>query len=303
MTRGKSLPGHSLAELLDRASSRLSAAGIDQARADAELLAIYCFKKQEGRQLSRGRLQALALAGLLELSPDFVAYYEQLLDQRASRVPLQHITGVAYFRSLELKVGPGVFVPRPETELLVSYALDYVDRALAAGAEQQLRVIDLCTGSAAIALSLKTERPHLEVYAVEVSELAHAWARENLAASGVHLILGDARQVSPEQEATFDLVTCNPPYIPTAARPSEPEVRDHDPHLALYGGSPDGLAIPAAMVGAAYRLLKPGGMLILEHAHTQRQALSSIIQGQGFVQLKTRDDLLGRARHISALKA
>jgi release factor glutamine methyltransferase len=225
--------------------------------------------------------------------------YADLVAERASRVPLQHLTGRAHFRGLELEVGPGVFVPRPETELLVDLAL----RSLA-GREAPV-VVDLATGSGAIALAVKQEWPAASVYAVELTDLAHAWAVRNRDRLGLDVTIerGDARHAYPELVRAVDVVTCNPPYIPDDQVPVDPEVRDHDPREALYGGSGDGLALPLAMGARAAALLRDGGTLVMEHADTQGAALPRALAGTGdWDKVVDHVDLLGRPRCVVATR-
>lgn len=279
----------------------LADAGVASAPVDALVLAAHAL----GVEVAEAR-RVLVLGGVA--AP---AGYAALVAERARRVPLQHLTGQAHFRSLTLKVGPGVFVPRPETETLVSLALEALDTLNApegpAGRARSATplVVDLCTGSGAIALSLKAERPALQVRAVELDPLAHAWAvanRDRLALD-VELRLGDARTAYPELAGQVDLVTCNPPYIPTDQVPVDPEVRDHDPELALYGGSADGLAIPLAMADRAADLLRPGGRLFMEHADVQGPALLRALAATGEWACATdHADLTGRPRVVSAIR-
>lgn len=284
------LPGEELGSTLDRAVAYLQGAGIEHPIADVELLAAHALG--DGREeVSRGRVQSLALAG--ELAPS--SFYE-LVQERAKRIPLQHLTGKAAFRYLELAVGPGVFIPRPETELLVDHAL-----AALKGKKEPL-VVDLCTGSGAIAASVAYERQDATVYAVELSPLAHAWAQRNLEPLGVHLLLDDATTALADRVGEFDAVLSNPPYIPTEAVPKDPEVRDHDPHMALYGGSEDGMKIPRAIVNHAFALLAPGGYFIVEHAETQRELMRQALLGAGFERVESLDDLAGRPRHTAGYK-
>jgi release factor glutamine methyltransferase len=234
----------------------------------------------------------MALAGAP--APEALA---ELVAERARRVPLQHITGRAQFRYLELEVGPGVFVPRPETETVVQHAIDH---ALGLAAP---KMADLGTGSGAIAAALATEVPGSHVYAVELSELAHAWAARNLAPLGVELVLGDLRTALAGHDGSFDVVVSNPPYIPAEAVPREPEVAEHDPQMALYGGGADGLELPAAAAAAAARLLKPGGYFIMEHAEVQAGAVARLLESSGrWRQIATVLDLTGRERATSALR-
>jgi release factor glutamine methyltransferase len=274
-----------LAGALRAAAEVLAEAGVPSPRVDAELLAAHLLGE------SVGRVRALALAGAP--APEGLA---GLVAERAQRVPLQHITGRAQFRHLELEVGPGVFVPRPETETVVQHAIDHA-RGLA-----EPKMADLGTGSGAIADALATEVPGSRVYAVELSELAHAWAERNLASLGVELVLGDLRTALAEHDGTFDVVVSNPPYIPAEAVPREPEVAEHDPQIALYGGGADGMQLPAAAAAAAARLLKPGGYFIMEHAEVQAAAVARLLETSGrWRHIAGVLDLTGRERATSAL--
>lgn len=295
MTEFSLEPGTGLDEALRRAAAYLGAAGVPSPAVDAQLLAAYLLEKQTGESVSRGRVQTLALLGS-EVPADF----ERLVALRAERIPLQHLTGQAHFRELTLRVGPGVFVPRPETELLVDYALEAV-----AGFGSQpagLLAVDLCTGSGAIAASIATEVAGSRVYAVELSTEAYAWALENCRPAGVNLVQGDARTALDELVCRVDLVTSNPPYIPAGAVPKDPEVRDHDPELALYGGGEDGMELPRAVTSRAFELLRPGGFYIVEHAETQRELMVTALAEAGFENIQSIDDLAGKPRHTSGYK-
>lgn len=229
--------------------------------------------------------------------------YAGLVAERASRVPLQHLTGRAWFRGLELEVGPGVFVPRPETEVVAGWAIDATRACLNAGVHTPV-VVDLCTGSGAIALSLKSEVPDAQVHAVEVSDLAVAWAQRNRERLGldVEIVHGDA-VTAFEDLAEVDVVVSNPPYIPTTAEPIDPEVCDHDPHVALYGGSEDGLAVPRLVAARAAGLLRSGGVLVMEHADSQGESLPAALRATGsWSHVEDRLDLTGRPRATVALR-
>ena len=226
--------------------------------------------------------------------------YEALVEQRLSRIPLQHLTGTVGFRGLELSVGPGVFIPRPETEVVAGLAVD------AARLVREPVVVDLCTGSGAIALAVATEVPSAEVYAVELDPFAAAWAARNIVAVGVPVELeeGDAREAFPWLDGTVDVVVSNPPYIPAGMVPLDPEVRDHDPELALYGGGEDGLAIPMAVARRAAGLLRPGGTLVMEHADTQGESLPAALRATGdWLDVVDHPDLTGRPRATVAARA
>ena len=201
---------------------------------------------------------------------------------------------------LTLAVGPGVFVPRPETEVTAGLAIDAASRT-----GQDAVVVDLCTGSGAIALAVKDEVPSARVLAVELSDLAHGWAVANRDRLGldVDVRVGDATTAFPELEGDVDVVVSNPPYIPTDAVPVDPEVRDHDPHVALYGGSADGLAVPLAVAARAARLLREGGVLVMEHADTQGTSLPAALRRTGsWVDVVDHDDLTGRPRTTVAVR-
>jgi len=226
--------------------------------------------------------------------------FQALVDERLARVPLQHLTGRAHFRRLTLAVGPGVFVPRPETEVVAGLAIE-----AARGAGPAPVVVDLCTGSGAIALAVADEVPGAHVHAVELSREAHAWAERNVATSGpgVDLRLGDARTAFPDLEAAVDVVVSNPPYIPDGAVPLDVEVRDHDPEVALYGRSADGLSVPLAVAARAAALLRGGGTLVMEHADTQGQSLPAALEGAGvWEQVADHLDLTGRPRATTAVR-
>jgi len=306
-----------------RAAARhLAEAGVPSPDADALELAAHVLG------LEAGEVRRLMVLGGTTL-PDA---YTRLVDERAARVPLQHLTGRAHFRRLTLSVGPGVFVPRPETEVLVELALAEVDRLLqpspapnesfgaersgaptrsrpgdASGTERVVRVADLCSGSGAIPLAVKDERPDVEVRGVELSPEAHAWSVANRDRLGldVELVEGDASgRCLPDWEGCVDVVTVNPPYIPVGQVPLDPEVRDHDPELALYGGSEDGLAIPLAVARRAGDLLRPGGLLLVEHADSQGRSLPARLARTGlWVQVADHDDLTGRPRVTTARRA
>jgi release factor glutamine methyltransferase len=224
-----------------------------------------------------------------------------LLDQRVSRVPLQHLTGSAPFRHLELAVGPGVFVPRPETELLAGWALDRI-----AGLSAPT-VVDLGSGSGAIALSVAHEHPGALVVAVERDAGAIEWARHNAAARAaagdttVEVLAGDMTDpgLLRDLDGTVDVVVSNPPYVPDGARLPR-EVADHAPPLALWGG-PDGLDVVRGLLVTAARLLRPGGWLGIEHADQQGTALPALVRGTaGWSHVADHPDLAGRPRYTTA---
>ncbi|MFI5713793.1 peptide chain release factor N(5)-glutamine methyltransferase [Kribbella sp. NPDC051620] len=229
--------------------------------------------------------------GLVEPTADQEAQYAALLARRAQREPLQHLTGTAAFRYRDLAVGPGVFVPRPETEVLVGWILDRI-----ADVENPL-VVDLCSGSGAIAGAVATERPDSTVHAVELSAEACVWARRNLAGTGATLHEGDIDGCLPELDGQVDAVISNPPYIPLTAWESvTAEVRDHDPALALWSGD-DGLDEIKVVAATAGRLLKPGGWFGCEHADVQGESAPAVFAATGlFTEVRDQLDLAGRHR-------
>ncbi|MEI2279056.1 peptide chain release factor N(5)-glutamine methyltransferase [Paenarthrobacter ilicis] len=286
-------PGQSLADALREATAVLKEAGVPSPRVDAELLADHLLG------VGLGRLRAVVLT-----DAPAPAGYAELVAERAARVPLQHITGVAYFRHLELRVGPGVFIPRPETESVVQFVIDHLSGLIDANAVDHPKVVDLGTGSGAIAGSIAHEVPAAEVHAVEYSTFAHAWAARNLEPLGVSLLHGDLRDALQEHNGTFDVVVSNPPYIPAEAIPTEPEVALHDPPEALYGGGADGMELPTAAAASAARLLKPGGYFVMEHAEVQAAWIAGMLERMGYWRdVTTHMDLNGKERATSATLA
>ncbi|WP_017791787.1 peptide chain release factor N(5)-glutamine methyltransferase [Leucobacter salsicius] len=301
----------SLQHLLAQLSEAFQAVGIATPEADAELLAGHVLGE------SRGRVQALAIMGRA-LDPADASRLLALGEDRASRVPLQHLTGRAPFRQLELRVGPGVFVPRPETEMIAQLAIDELNTV------PDPIALDLCTGSGAIALAMANEVPEARVWAVEKSPDAHAWAGLNVATWGddrVTLLLGDVTDLDAPalKAAQLDggnavqsviaplagkvaVLASNPPYIPSAAVPVDPEVRDHDPELALYSGD-DGLDLIRVLSRVGLHLLAPGGLLVLEHTEQQGAAIRRLLERDGWHAARTHPDLTGRERATTARSA
>jgi release factor glutamine methyltransferase len=271
--------------LLRDASARLAAAGVASPEYDAAELLAHVLGSTRSR-----------LALVDSVGPTAGVAFEALVVRRAAREPLQHLTGTAAFRHVELAVGPGVFVPRPETELLAGWA---IDRAREMGRAPV--VVDLCTGSGAIALSVATEDPDAVVHAIELDPDAHAWATRNTAGSAVDLRLGDMADAFPELDGTVDVVVCNPPYIPLEAFATvAPEARDHDPALALWSGD-DGLDAIRVLEATAARLLRPGGWVGSEHADVQGDAAVGVFVEAGrWAEVRDHPDLAGRARFVTA---
>ena len=242
------------------------------------------------------------LDGKKPVDDDLRTEFEGLIARRAERVPLQHLTGRAYFRYLELVVGPGVFVPRPETEVMTGWAVDRL-REMAERGLQPLAV-DLGTGSGAVAKALATEVPQARVHAVEISEDALLWAGRNLENTGVTLHAADLSYALPELNGTVDLVIANPPYIPLEAFASvAPEARDHDPTVALFSGV-DGLNAIREVAVTAARLLRPGGLLAVEHAEVQALSAPEVLVRNGsFETVRDHRDLAGRPRFSTARRS
>ena len=282
------MTGLTAERLLREATARLAAAEVASPDFDAAELLAHVLGTTRG-SLARGE----------PVGTESAAEFELLVQRRAARVPLQHLTGLVGFRYLELAVGPGVFVPRPETEVLAGWAVDAA-RALTDEGRAPV-VVDLCTGSGSIALSVATEVPEAIVHAVELDASAHAWAERNLSGSGVDLRLGDMADAFPELDGAVDLVVANPPYIPLEAYESvAPEVRDHDPSLALWSGE-DGLDAMRTVERVAGRLLVPGGQVGAEHADVQGDAAPRLFGGAGrWLDVRDHRDLAGRPRFVTA---
>lgn len=284
----------SMRDLRERVVGLLAEAGILDPYVDADLLVGHVLK------VSRGRVQALAVLGA-PVAADRAAAVLVLAARRAQREPLQHLTGVAPFRGLELAVGPGVFVPRPETEMVAGLAIDALREC--AGAEPI--AVDLGTGSGAIALSLATEVPHARVYGVENSSAAFAWTarnfRETAAAGNATAVFADLADALHELDGRVAVVASNPPYVPAEAIPRDPEVRAFDPAAALYGGA-DGLEVVRVVSRTARRLLQPGGSLVIEHGESQGAAVRALLAADGWRAAATHPDLTMRDRATTAIR-
>lgn len=239
---------------------------------------------------------ASKLLTLGDLDTDAVDGFEQLLTRREAGIPVQYLTGRAPFRHVDVAVGPGVFIPRPETEVMTGWALD----RLAEVGESPL-VVELCAGSGAISLAIADEYPSARQYAVELSEDAVGYAARNLAGTGVELIQADMADALPELDGTVDLVIANPPYVPLEAYDGIPaEVREHEPTLALFSGQ-DGLDAMRVLAGVASRLLRPGGWVCAEHAEVQGVSAPQVfVDHRGFDQVRDHRDLTDRPRFVTA---
>jgi release factor glutamine methyltransferase len=273
--------------LIADAAQRLADAGVASARHDAEALAAHVLG------VPRGRLPLVDAQTWQRVRPR----YEAAVARREAREPLQHVVGSAPFRRLELAVGPGVLVPRPETELLLDAALAW----LRANRIPHPRAADLGTGTGALALALADEAPGAHVWAVERDPLALDWAARNVAATrlAVELVAGDMAEALAALDATLDLVVSNPPYLPLELLGElEPEVRDHDPQAALFAGS-DPLSAIRTVQAAARRLLRPGGLAIVEHGADQGRSAPECFDG--WLDVTDHLDLAGRPRYLTAV--
>jgi len=270
-----------LRQLIADAAESLSRAGVSSPQVDAEELAAYLLG------IPRMRLR------FSEVGADFPERYRDLVARRAERIPLQHLTGSTAFGPIEVSVGPGVFIPRPETESLYAWAT--------AELTPDVTVVELCAGSAALAIALSHDQPTARVIGIELDEDALTYTRRNIAGTRVEVFQADV--TSPELltdlNGTVDLIVANPPYIPEDAE-LEPEVAQHDPPLALFAGT-DGLAIIAPIVTAAGRLLAPGGVIGVEHDDSNGDGTSELFTASGlFDEIVQRHDLAGRPRFVTA---
>jgi release factor glutamine methyltransferase len=280
-----------LSELLTRGSELLRQAGIESAEVDAQLLAANVLG------ISRGELQSKLFTND-ELSEELADSITDKLQKRSERIPLQHLTGIAHFRNLELFVGPGVFIPRPETEVVAEFAIFELKKL-----SNEPVAVDLCTGSGAIAISMATEVPNSKVYAWELNPESESWLRKNIRGN-VELVMADIadeHELFSKLEGVADVVISNPPYIPTDAVPRDPEVRLHDPSLALYGGV-DGMDVMRVVSSRALQLLKPGGLLVVEHADNQAQIVADLFKADGWQKIESHQDLSSRDRAVTARK-
>ncbi len=271
-------------DLVADAVRRLAEAGVASPESDAEQLLAHVLG------IERSRLVLVD-----DVDDDDVAAYDALVGRRAAREPLQHLTGRAYFRRVELIVGPGVFVPRPETELLAGWAIEQ------AGLVDEPVVVDLGTGSGAIAKAVADEVPGARVHAVEKDEHAYHYATLNLRGCGVDLRLGDLAKTFDDLAGTVDVVVSNPPYIPLEAWESVAvEARDHDPALALWSGA-DGLDAIRVVEQRAALLLRPGAVVGVEHADAQGESAPAVFAATGrWADVRDHRDLAGRPRFVTA---
>lgn len=267
------------------AGARLAAAGLPSPGADARILLAHVMG------LDVSQMFTAPVVG-----PGQLAELDRLLGERIDGVPVQHLTGVAHFRHESLAVGPGVFIPRPETEVLVDLTL----AVLAARPVGRRTVVELCAGSGAISLSLVRELGGVEVHAVELSDEAWPWLERNLAGTGVHLVHGDMASAFEDLAGEVDVVVANPPYVPAAHRDLLPrDVVGQDPDLALFSGD-DGLDALRVVAARAARLLRPGGWVLAEHDESHAAEALALFDTPDFDDVTDHPDLAGRPRHLRA---
>ncbi|WP_421844907.1 peptide chain release factor N(5)-glutamine methyltransferase [Mycobacterium sp.] len=267
------------------AAALLAEAGIDSARCDAELLAAHLAGTERGR-----------LALLEQPDDEFFERYHHLVAARSRRVPLQHLTGTAWFGPVRLHVGPGVFIPRPETEAMLAWA-----------AAQPLParpvIVDVFTGSGALAVAMARHLPAARIFAIDDSEAALGYARRNVEGTDVELVRADVTVsgLLPELDGQADLLVANPPYVPDDAA-LEPEVAQHDPKHAVFGGA-DGMGLVAVVVALAARWLRPGGQFAVEHDDSTSTLTADLVGSTGFFdEVRAHKDLAGRPRFVTARK-
>ena len=283
-----------LRALLHDAESRLAQAGVESPRWDVEQLAAHALGIAKSQLVLVGTVDADAAARLAEL-----------VERRVERVPLQHLTGRVGFRYIDVEVGAGVFVPRPESEVVAGFAIDWLAERPSDGPV----VVELCAGSAAIALSVSHEVPSALVHAVEVDARALEWARRNAAARAaagdrpIALHHADVTTSLPELDGRVDCVVANPPYVAESELAGlDPEVRDHDPRRALVAG-PDGLDVIRDVVRRSHALLRPGGLLVVEHSDRQGESAPAVVRESGaWTAVADHEDLTGRPRFVTAFR-
>ena len=280
--------------LLRSAKEKLAAADI--AETDAEHLFAYVLgitrMDLHNSVKLEATLKALGDFGVIEDT------FAKLVSRRAGHEPLQYLTGTAYFRHLEIEVGPGVLVPRPESELLVDAVLTHI-KNLEEKVSGEISVIDLGAGSGALSLAIATEAPRSRVIAVEKSSDAIVWLKKNVSkiSENVRVVEGDVADVLPGVKC--DIVIANPPYIPDS-QPLPRDVAEHEPHIALFGGV-TGMELPQRFINAAARLLKSGGVLAIEHTEEQGAAIDAVLSKE-FNEIVLHQDLTGRPRWTSAVR-
>ncbi|OBK12604.1 peptide chain release factor N(5)-glutamine methyltransferase [Mycobacterium asiaticum] len=275
-----------LRQAIDSAAALLAEAGIDSARYDAEQLAAHVAGTDRGR-----------LVAFDPPADEFFDRYREFVAKRSQRIPLQHLVGTTAFGPALLHVGPGVFIPRPETEAILEWAM-------AQPLPSRPCIVDVCTGSGALAVTLARHWPAARVIGIDDSPAALDYARRNTAGTGVELISADVRTpgLLAELDAQVDLLVANPPYVPDHAV-LEPEVAQHDPAHAVFGG-PDGMAVIPTVAGLAGRWLRPGGSFAVEHDDsTSALTVNSVAETGLFDDIVARNDLAGRPRFVTARRS
>lgn len=277
-------------EFLSAGKEQLRTAGIDAT--DAEHLMAYALgisrMDLHNPVIVEDRLANFGDLTILEET------FWKLLDARAAHQPLQYLTGVSYFRHLEIQVGPGVLVPRPESELLVQAVLDHL-----ANATEAVSVVDLGSGSGALALAISTENEKTRVIAVEKDQAAIAWLKKNVARINEQVRIVESDIVDALEGVKCDVVIANPPYVPDSQELPR-DVADYEPAVALFGG-PTGLDIPGRFIDTATRLLKPDGFFAIEHTEDQGDAIASLL-AKNFLNIITHRDLTARPRYTTAIR-
>lgn len=269
--------------LITLAAEKLAACQIPSPQVDARLLAQYLLGTDQ-----------LGLLTAPEPAPEQIADYADLIARRAKYEPVQLIMGWAPFRGLKIEVGEGVFIPRPETELVAQAGLDALAKLDRPG-----KVAELCAGSGAISAAILAERPGVKLWAVEKYEAAAGWTRRTVEPRGGQVVVADMAAALAEHNASFDLVIANPPYIPESDLNELPvEVVDHDPHTALFSPD-DGFADIAVVIKTARRLLKPGGYVVIEHGDDQQPRVLAMLAAAGFSETNGEADLAGRPRYVT----
>lgn len=269
---------------LHRAARRLETAGFESPLTDARILMADVVGTNPGH-----------LFMLDAIEPAQLAVFESHVERRLGWEPVQYITGTAFFRYEEVAVAPGVFIPRPESELLVDHALDF----LASRDRSERRVVELCAGSGAISRSIAREIPVKDQWAVEISGDAIPWLERNLREVAVEVVHADMADALHQLDGTVDLVVANPPYVPLWARDLLPEDVEFDPEMAVFAGA-DGLDSLRVVADVAARLLKPGGRLVTEHDESHQDQVVALFAEPIFARATGRQDLAGRPRLVTA---
>jgi release factor glutamine methyltransferase len=281
-------------EFLAAGKEQLSTAGIDPL--DAEHLMAYALGISR-MDLHNPVIVEDRLAGYEDLTILEETFWK-LLDARAAHQPLQYLTGVAYFRYLDIQVGPGVLVPRPESELLVQAVLDHCEKN-SEKLSGNISVVDLGSGSGALALAIATENPRTRVIAVEKDPEAIEWLKKNVSRINEQVRIVESDVVDALEGVTCDVVIANPPYVPDSQELPR-DVAEHEPAIALFGG-PTGLDIPGRFIDTAARLLKSGGFFALEHTEDQGSAITSLLE-ENFADIVLHRDLAQRPRFTTAIR-